>query len=74
MTDARSVAAQQQALEGIRIVWLSAPGPIPLAAMLLSDFGADVIRIDRPDGAPKSAGWALPTTPGREASARSGST
>ena len=56
MTDARSVAAQQQALEGIRIVWLSAPGPIPLAAMLLSDFGADVIRIDRPDGAPEVSG------------------
>ncbi|HEX3432383.1 MAG TPA: CaiB/BaiF CoA-transferase family protein [Rhizomicrobium sp.] len=34
-------------LEGIRIIEFSAIGPVPFAAMLLSDMGAEVIRIDR---------------------------
>lgn len=37
-------------LAGIRIVELSAIGPVPHAGMLLSDLGADVIRIDRSGG------------------------
>ncbi len=41
-------------LAGIRIVELSAIGPVPHAGMLLSDLGADIIRIDR------SGGIALP--------------
>ena len=51
-----ALRTRQRALDGVRIVWLSAPGPIPLAAMLLSDLGADVIRIDRPDAAPEVSG------------------
>ncbi len=38
-------------LEGIRIVEFSGLGPTPFAAMLLADFGAEVVRIARP-GAP----------------------
>ncbi|MEQ8695696.1 MAG: CaiB/BaiF CoA-transferase family protein, partial [Bauldia litoralis] len=34
-------------LEGIRIVELAGIGPAPMACMLLSDLGADVLRIDR---------------------------
>jgi alpha-methylacyl-CoA racemase len=34
-------------LEGLRIVELEAIGPVPMAAMLLADLGADVIRVDR---------------------------
>jgi alpha-methylacyl-CoA racemase len=38
-------------LEGIRIVELAGLGPAPFAGMMLSDAGADVIRIDRSDRA-----------------------
>lgn len=34
-------------LQGLRIVEFGAIGPVPFAAMLLSDMGAHVIRIDR---------------------------
>jgi alpha-methylacyl-CoA racemase len=37
-------------LSGIRIVELAGIGPGPLAAMVLGDLGADVIRIDRING------------------------
>ena len=35
-------------LEGLRIVEIAGIGPGPFAAMMLSDMGADVIRVDRP--------------------------
>ena len=34
-------------LSGMRVVEMAGIGPVPLAAMLLADMGADVIRIDR---------------------------
>jgi alpha-methylacyl-CoA racemase len=37
-------------LHGVRIVEMDAIGPVPLAAMLLADIGADIIRIARPPG------------------------
>lgn len=36
-------------LEGLKIVELWCIGPGPFAGMLLSDMGAEVIRVDRPD-------------------------
>jgi alpha-methylacyl-CoA racemase len=36
-------------LSGLRVVELPAIGPVPFAAMLLADLGADVIRVDRPE-------------------------
>ncbi|NMH96633.1 CaiB/BaiF CoA transferase family protein [Pseudonocardia acidicola] len=39
-------------LSGIRVVELGGIGPAPFTAMLLSDLGAEVIRIDRPAGGP----------------------
>jgi alpha-methylacyl-CoA racemase len=39
--------AAQGPLTGIKIVELAGIGPGPFAAMLLSDLGADVIRVDR---------------------------
>ena len=36
-------------LSGVRIVEIAGLGPVPFAAMLLADLGADVIRVDRPD-------------------------
>lgn len=35
-------------LAGIRVLEIAALGPAPYAAMLLSDLGADVLRVDRP--------------------------
>jgi alpha-methylacyl-CoA racemase len=37
-------------LTGVRVIELAGIGPGPLAAMVLADLGADVIRIDRPQG------------------------
>ena len=36
-------------LEGIRIVEFAGIGPAPFCAMMLSDMGADVLRVDRKD-------------------------
>jgi alpha-methylacyl-CoA racemase len=38
-------------LEGVRIVELAGLGPAPFAGMMLSDAGADIIRIDRAERA-----------------------
>ena len=40
-------------LTGIRIIEIAGRGPGPFAGMLLSDMGAEVLRIDRPDPAPR---------------------
>ncbi|TVV77157.1 CaiB/BaiF CoA transferase family protein [Sphingomonas solaris] len=50
------MTARTGPLAGVRIVEIDAIGPIPLAAMLLADMGADVIRIARPPGA-VAAAW-----------------
>jgi alpha-methylacyl-CoA racemase len=38
-------------LAGLRVVELAAIGPVPHAAMVLADLGADVLRVDRPTAA-----------------------
>ena len=43
-----SSSAARGPLRGLRVVEFAAIGPGPFAAMLLSDMGADVVRIDRP--------------------------
>jgi alpha-methylacyl-CoA racemase len=46
----------QGPLSGVKIVEFAGIGPGPFCGMLLSDMGADVIRIDRPgDGRPGRA-------------------
>lgn len=42
-------------LSGLRIVELAGMGPAPFAATLLSDLGAEVIRVDRPPTGSSSA-------------------
>ena len=42
-------------LNGIRLVEMDAIGPVPLAAMLLADMGAEIIRLARPPRA--GAAW-----------------
>jgi len=46
-------------LRGFRVIELAGIGPAPYAAMLLSDLGADVIRVERTDTAAR-AGPAVP--------------
>lgn len=42
------MAEGQGPLTGVRIVEMEAIGPVPLAAMILADMGADVVRLVRP--------------------------
>jgi alpha-methylacyl-CoA racemase len=46
-------------LRGVRVIELAGIGPAPYAAMLLSDLGAEVIRVERTDTAAR-AGPAVP--------------
>jgi alpha-methylacyl-CoA racemase len=39
-------------LSGIKVVEFAGIGPGPFGAMVLADMGAEVVRLDRPDGAP----------------------
>jgi alpha-methylacyl-CoA racemase len=38
-------------LQGVRVIEIASLAPAPFACMVLSDLGADVIRVDRPAGA-----------------------
>lgn len=49
------MTAVQGPLRGIRIVEIDAIGPVPLAAMLLADMGADIVRVARPPSAGPTA-------------------
>lgn len=37
-------------LNGLRVVEMAGLGPAPFCAMLLADMGADVVRVERPEG------------------------
>lgn len=41
-------------LKGIKIIELAGIGPVPLCGMMLSDMGAEVIRVDRASDGPSS--------------------
>ncbi|XP_027751469.1 alpha-methylacyl-CoA racemase [Empidonax traillii] len=48
----RSQAAAAMALSGVRVLELAGLAPAPLCGMILADFGARVVRVDRPSGSP----------------------
>jgi alpha-methylacyl-CoA racemase len=50
-------------LQGVRVVEVASIGPGPFTAMLLSDMGAEVVRVDRLPKANDGAGEASPTAP-----------
>jgi len=55
-----SVPPSHGPLAGVRVIEIGGIGPGPFAGMLLSDLGAEVIRVDRPGGAgSRSAKYAL---------------
>ena len=45
----------QGPLDGVKVVEFAGLGPAPFCGMLLSDLGADVVRIDRKDARPRQA-------------------
>ena len=45
-----SAVPMKPPLDGVRVIELAGIGPAPFCAMMLADHGAEVIRIDRPDG------------------------
>ncbi len=47
-------------LTGIRIVEFAGIGPGPYAAMLLADMGAEILRIDRPEGSDNYSRYVVP--------------
>lgn len=47
----------QGPLAGVKIVEFAGIGPGPFCGMLLSDMGADVIRIDRPGNGKPGSAW-----------------
>ena len=51
--------ARSGPLSGVRVLEMAGLGPTPFFAMLLSDLGADFVRIDRPSG--PSAGQVIPS-------------
>ena len=50
MADQELSGARRGPLTGVGVVEVGGIGPVPFAAMLLADLGADVIRVDRPGG------------------------
>lgn len=54
-------------LEGFKIVEIAGIGPAPFAGMMLSDMGADVVRVDRADIAARKG---IPDEPNPDASGR----
>src|SRR4029077_1851875 len=54
-------------LDSIRVVELSEALAGPYCAMLLGDFGADVIKVERPGTGDQSRGWGPPFVGGESA-------
>ncbi|WP_236595345.1 CoA transferase, partial [Mycobacterium intracellulare] len=48
MTGDSPISTEAPPLSGVRVLDLSALGPGPFCSMLLADFGADVVAVERP--------------------------
>ena len=54
------MAGEPQALEGLRIIDFSRVLAGPLATMVLGDLGADVVKVEHPDGGDDTRTWGPP--------------
>jgi len=54
-------------LENVRVLEVSEAMAGPYCAMLLGDFGADVIKVERPGAGDQSRGWGPPFIGGESA-------
>ncbi len=54
MSDSYTLGQGTGPLRGVKVIELAGIGPGPHAAMMLADLGADVVRIERPGGAPSA--------------------
>ena len=54
-TERDSITNMSGPLHGVRVIELAGIGPGPFAAMVLSDLGADVVRVDRAVAVPRGA-------------------
>jgi crotonobetainyl-CoA:carnitine CoA-transferase CaiB-like acyl-CoA transferase len=59
--------AAKNILDGVRAVEMSEALAGPYCAMLLGDFGADVIKVERPGAGDQSRGWGPPFVGGQSA-------
>src|SRR5690242_21143650 len=57
----------KEILEGVRVLEMSEALAGPYCAMLLGDFGADVIKVERPGTGDQSRGWGPPFVGGESA-------
>ena len=57
MTDAKGEGAPVGALEGVQVLEFASYVSGPFAGMLLADLGADVIKIENPDGGDPFRDW-----------------
>jgi crotonobetainyl-CoA:carnitine CoA-transferase CaiB-like acyl-CoA transferase len=58
---------QQQPLEGVRVIDLSRVLAGPYCTMVLSDLGAEVIKVERPRGGDETRSWGPPFAGGEAA-------
>ena len=49
------------ALEGVRVADFSRVLAAPYATMLMADLGAEVIKVERPDGGDETRAWGPPS-------------